>query len=99
MVANTLTGIAHFHEIPGEGTLDFAASFQALTGNGFSGYGSVELYHHVSQWETALADSYQHFISIHLSKFRLVEDRRNLWLLLRNLAGMQPLQESSIIAY
>ena len=25
MVANTLTGIVHFHEIPGEGTLDFAA--------------------------------------------------------------------------
>ncbi len=60
MVANTLTGIAHFHEIPGEGTLDFAASFKALTDNGFSGYGSVELYHHVASWERALADSHQH---------------------------------------
>lgn len=60
MVANTLTGIAHFHEIPGEGTLDFAATFAALTGNGFSGYGSVELYHHVDSWRTALADSYRH---------------------------------------
>ena len=60
MVANTLTGIVHFHEIPGEGTLDFAASFKALTDNGFSGYGSVELYHHVASWEKALADSYRH---------------------------------------
>lgn len=60
MVANTLTGIVHFHEIPGEGTLDFASSFKALTDNGFSGYGSVELYHHVASWEKALADSYQH---------------------------------------
>ncbi len=34
MVANTLTGIVHFHEIPGEGTLDFGASFRALTDHG-----------------------------------------------------------------
>lgn len=60
MVANTLTGIVHFHEIPGEGTLDFAASFKALTDHGYSGYASVELYHHVQSWEKALADSYQH---------------------------------------
>jgi hypothetical protein len=60
MVANTLTGIVHFHEIPGEGTLDFAASFKALNENGFTGYASVELYHHVASWEKALADSYEH---------------------------------------
>jgi sugar phosphate isomerase/epimerase len=60
MVANTLTGIVHFHEIPGEGTLDFAASFKALTDNGFSGYASVELYHHVQSWERALNDSHKH---------------------------------------
>lgn len=60
MIANTLTGIVHFHEIPGEGTLDFAASFKALTDNGFTGYGSVELYHHVASWEKALANSYSH---------------------------------------
>lgn len=60
MVANSLTGIVHFHEIPGEGTLDFASSFNALTNNGFSGYASVELYHHVAAWEKALYDSYSH---------------------------------------
>ncbi len=60
MVANTLTGIVHFHEIPGEGTMDFAASFKALTDNGFSGYASVELYHHVASWEKALHDSYRY---------------------------------------
>jgi sugar phosphate isomerase/epimerase len=58
MVANSLTGIAHFHEIPGEGTLDFAGCFKALTDHGFSGYASVELYHHVSSWRMALTDSY-----------------------------------------
>lgn len=60
MVANTLTGIVHFHEIPGEGTMDFAATFNTLRENGFSGYASVELYHHVASWEKALADSYKH---------------------------------------
>jgi sugar phosphate isomerase/epimerase len=60
MVANTLTGIVHFHEIPGEGTMDFAASFKALADNGFSGYASVELYHHVTSWEKALNDSFNH---------------------------------------
>lgn len=60
MIANTLTGVVHFHEIPGEGTLDFKASFKALSENGFSGYASVELYHHVASWEKALADSYTH---------------------------------------
>lgn len=60
MVANTLTGIVHFHEIPGEGTLDFDASFKSLTDNGFSGYASVELYHHVKSWKKALADSFSH---------------------------------------
>ena len=60
MVANTLTGIVHFHEIPGEGTLDFGSSFKALTDNGFSGYASVELYHHVKSWKKALDDSYRH---------------------------------------
>lgn len=60
MVANTLTGIVHFHEIPGEGTMDFAATFQTLRDNGFSGYASVELYHHVASWEQALEDSFNH---------------------------------------
>ena len=60
MVANTLTGIVHFHEIPGEGTMDFAATFKTLAENGFSGYASVELYHHVASWEKALADSFKH---------------------------------------
>ena len=60
MVANTLTGIVHFHEIPGEGTLDFEASFKALNDHGFTGYASVELYHHVASWEKALSDSFDH---------------------------------------
>lgn len=64
MVANTRTGIVHFHEIPGEGTLDLAASFRALNEHGFHGFGSVELYHHVEGWQRALDDSYRHLAAI-----------------------------------
>ncbi|TAM90914.1 MAG: sugar phosphate isomerase/epimerase [Candidimonas sp.] len=64
MLANTLTGIAHFHEIPGEGTLDLAASARALESGGFHGYGSVELYHHVESWERALSDSHRHLAAL-----------------------------------
>ncbi|MBW4051521.1 MAG: sugar phosphate isomerase/epimerase [Proteobacteria bacterium] len=64
MVANTLTGIVHFHEIPGEGTLDFATTFDTLTGNGFSGYAAVELYHHVGSWRKALMQSHRHLMRL-----------------------------------
>lgn len=64
MVANTRTGIVHFHEIPGDGTLDLAASFKALNDHGFDGYGAVELYHHVESWQQALDDSYEHLTAI-----------------------------------
>lgn len=64
MVANTRTGIVHFHEIPGGGTLDLAASFKALNDNGFNGFGAVELYHHVESWKPALDGSYGHLSAI-----------------------------------
>ena len=64
MVANTLTGIVHCHDIPGAGTLDLAASFRALNDHGFDGYGSVELYHHVESWQDALDSSYRHLAAI-----------------------------------
>jgi len=64
MVANTRTGMVHFHEIPGEGTLDLAASFKALNDHGFNGFGAVELYHHVASWQQALEDSYRHLAAI-----------------------------------
>lgn len=64
MLANTLAGIVHFHEIPGQGTLDLAGSFKALNDNGFNGFGSVELYHHVESWQDALAASHRHLAAI-----------------------------------
>lgn len=64
MVANTLTGIVHFHDIPGRGTLDFETCFRTLARSGFSGYGAIELYHHIESWQTALDDSRQHLLPL-----------------------------------
>jgi len=60
MVANSLTGKVHFHIIPGDGQIDFAGCFRALTDNGFDGYATVELYHHIDVWENAVTRSYDH---------------------------------------
>ncbi|HET8898329.1 MAG TPA: sugar phosphate isomerase/epimerase family protein [Rhodanobacteraceae bacterium] len=64
MVANTRTGMVHFHDIPGQGTLDLVASFAALNRGGFDGVGAVELYHHVDSWQGALAASHRYLAAI-----------------------------------
>jgi sugar phosphate isomerase/epimerase len=60
MVANSLTGKVHFHIIPGDGEIDFVGCFKAAVENGFDGYATVELYHHIDAWEQAVTTSYQH---------------------------------------
>ncbi len=56
-IANTLTGKVHYHDIPGVGEIDFTKCFQILTENNFDGYATVELYHHINTWESALKQS------------------------------------------
>lgn len=60
MVANSLTGKVHFHMIPGDGQIDFVSCFKALADNGFDGYATVELYHHIDVWKEAVTESYRH---------------------------------------
>ena len=59
MVANSLTGKVHFHDIPGKGEMDFKAIYNALNAGNFSGYGALELYHHGEDdvWQDALNES------------------------------------------
>lgn len=59
MVANSLTGKVHFHIIPGDGEIDFVSCFKAAVDNGFDGYATVELYHHIDAWEQAVSRSYE----------------------------------------
>lgn len=60
ILANTVTGIAHFHELPGKGLVDFMGCFKQLVDKGYSGYGSVELYHHINDWQQALVNSFNY---------------------------------------
>lgn len=59
-VANTRTGIVHYHDIPGNGCLDLAGSFATLIAAGFDGHATVELYHHVDRWQQAMSASHRH---------------------------------------
>lgn len=54
----------HFHEIPGEGNLDFYKILELLKRSNYNGAISVELYHHDSVARKALKDSYQYLTNI-----------------------------------
>jgi sugar phosphate isomerase/epimerase len=47
----------HFHEIPGDGDLDFPALYRILREQSYSGFLSVELYNHADTWQTSLTQS------------------------------------------
>lgn len=64
MVANTVTGKVHYHEIPGKGDIDLAGCFRVLLEEGYQGFGSVELYHHVDCWKAALTQSRSYLESV-----------------------------------
>ncbi len=57
MIANTLTGKVHFHDIPGRGQINFAEIFKILKRQQYAGFMTVELYHHGDEWEHALYTS------------------------------------------
>ena len=55
-----IKGRVHYHEIPGDGDIDFAGFFDVCRAGGYDGYYSVELYNHSDQHRTALARSLRH---------------------------------------
>lgn len=71
-IANSLTDKVHYHDIPGRGKIDFANTFGILEKNGFSGYATVELYHHVDAWQKALHESIS-FLSTKLGQGEISE--------------------------
>lgn len=80
MVANSLTGKVHFHSIPGDGQIDFAGCFKALADNGFDGYATVELYHHIDVWKEAVARSYHHLSKCLPAKIRHQAEANRRWM-------------------
>ncbi len=49
-VCNTVRGKVHYHDLFGNGNIDYAKTISALMMAGYSGYCTVELYNHASLW-------------------------------------------------
>lgn len=49
-VCNTIKGKVHYHDLFGNGKIDYAKTISALMTSGYTGYCTVELYNHASLW-------------------------------------------------
>lgn len=49
-VCNTVKGKVHYHDLFGNGEIDYAKTISALMTAGYAGYCTVELYNHASLW-------------------------------------------------
>lgn len=49
-VCNTVKGKVHYHDLFGNGKIDYAKVVSALIEGGYNGYCTVELYNHASLW-------------------------------------------------
>jgi S-ribosylhomocysteine lyase LuxS involved in autoinducer biosynthesis/sugar phosphate isomerase/epimerase len=49
-VCNTIKGKVHYHDLFGNGKIDYAKTISALMTSGYAGYCTVELYNHASLW-------------------------------------------------
>ncbi|ENK1243349.1 sugar phosphate isomerase/epimerase family protein [Clostridium botulinum] len=61
-ICNTINGKVHYHEIPGNGQIDFRSVFYVLKNN-YNKYITVELYNHSSVWEKVLYQSKEYLLS------------------------------------
>jgi sugar phosphate isomerase/epimerase len=52
----------HYHEIPGEGDIDFTRILEMIEGSGYRDYVSVELHNHEDRWEDALTVSRRYLL-------------------------------------
>ena len=53
-ICNTIKGKVHYHEIPGDGEIDFKSVLAVIYKSGYNGYITVELYNHSDIWDTLL---------------------------------------------
>lgn len=54
----------HYHEIPGEGDLDFKRILQLIKDAEYEHYVCVELFHHEQVWEKALKESRKYLLAL-----------------------------------
>jgi len=56
-ICNTVKGKVHYHDLFGNGKIDYAKTISALIKTGYSGYCTVELYNHASLWRDVAPSS------------------------------------------
>lgn len=61
-ICNTVNGKVHYHELPGNGQIDFNGVFKALKDN-YDKFITVELYNHSDMWDYALPESRKYLLN------------------------------------
>lgn len=64
-VCNTIRGKVHYHDLFGNGEIDYKKVISALISSGYNGYCTVELYNHAPLWRD-IAPSSAKFILSHI---------------------------------
>ncbi len=62
-VCNTVKGKVHYHDLFGNGKIDYAKTISALITAGYAGYCTVELYNHASIWRDIAPQSAKFILS------------------------------------
>ena len=70
-----IRGSKHYHLIPGQGDMDFAALFSTLEDNGYNGFVTVELYTYPHEPESAAQQAFAYLQTVLQERHRYAEGR------------------------
>lgn len=63
VVCNTLRGKVHYHDLFGNGAIDYARVMSALIDSGYDSYCTIELYNHAPLWKTIAPRSIKYILA------------------------------------
>ncbi len=69
VVCNTLRGKVHYHDLFGNGAINYPDVMPALIDSGYDGYCTVELYNHSPLWRTVAPQSIKYILASMTSHF------------------------------
>lgn len=63
VVCNTIRGKVHYHDLFGNGAIDYPRVISALINSGYDGYCTIELYNHAPLWKTVAPQSIKYILA------------------------------------
>lgn len=63
VICNTLRGKVHYHDLFGNGSIDYPRVLSALIDSGYDGYCTIELYNHAPLWRTVAPQSISYILA------------------------------------